>query len=69
MSETQSDIDLYTIVGPQETWRVVMGTPLDYSLKCEIDVEALSDFGAYWEAVALKPEWYVERIFPVREAL
>lgn len=69
MSDTLEDIDIEATVGPEESWRVTMGTPSDYSLKTDVTVSALSDVGAYWAAVALKPDWYVERIFPSREAI
>lgn len=69
MSDTLDDTEIEAIVGPQETWRVTMGTPADYSLKTDVTVTALSDVGAYWAAIALKPDWYVERIFPEREGI
>lgn len=69
MSDTLETTDIESIVGPQESWRVTMGTPLDYSLTEDVTVSALSDVGAYWAAVALKRDWCVERIFPERETI
>lgn len=69
MYDTLENTDIEAIVGAQETWRVTMGTPTDYSLKTEVTVTALSDVGAYWAAVSLKPDWCVERIFPEREGI
>lgn len=69
MTETDNEPSIESLVGPADTWRVIMGTPRDHTLKVELDVEAHSDVGAYWAAVAAKPDMYAERIFPSREAL
>lgn len=69
MTEIENETYIRAIVGPQEIWTVVMGTPENLSIRDEVHVEALSDVGAYWAAVSMKPDWYVDRIFPNREAI